>query len=223
MHSCLKGEVEMYLEQAITRINNIDWDRVGTKSSVEDGNLGKEFLRRLANFYSKTLFKRYPPLASDIARLMGDNREANFEKYYNDKTKEFLCKTIYQSKVIEYYLKLSQLADDNPEARAYISVYEPLIEIFECGGSFNLRKNDLDIENVIFIPLNNWFDKFKAEQKDRNGVVDVDFYTKIKSYVGYIRVGLLVSMEFGKKGTVELFNLLYEERIGIDLFYETAI
>ena len=95
MHSCLKGEVEMYLEQAITRINNIDWDRVGTKSSVEDGNLGKEFLRRLAN--------------------------------------------------------------------AYISVYEPLIEIFECGGSFNLRKNDLDIENVIFIPLNNWFDKFKAE------------------------------------------------------------
>ena len=40
--------------------------------------------------------------------------------------------------------------------------------------------------------------------------------------MGYIKVGLLVSMEFGKKGTVELFNLLYEERIGIDLFYETA-
>ena len=40
--------------------------------------------------------------------------------------------------------------------------------------------------------------------------------------MGYIKVGLLVSMEFGKKGTVELFNLLYEERIGIDLFYENA-
>ena len=37
------------------------------------------------------------------------------------------------------------------------------IEILERGGSFNLRKNDLDIENVIFIPLNNWFDKFKSE------------------------------------------------------------
>ena len=160
---CLNGGVDMYLERAIERINNIDWDRVGTKTSVEDGNLGKKYLQRLAEFYSETLFKRYPPLFSDIAWLMGDNREVNFEKYYNDKTKEFLCKSIYQNKIIEYYLKLSQLADDNPKARKYINVYEPLIEIFEHGGSFNLRKNDLDIKNVIFIPLNNWFDKFKSE------------------------------------------------------------
>ena len=153
----------MYLERAIERINNIDWDRVGTKTSVEDGNLGKKYLQRLAEFYSETLFKRYPPLFSDIAWLMGDNREVNFENYYNDKTKEFLCKSIYQNKIIEYYLKLSQLADNNPKARKYINVYEPLIEIFEHGGSFNLRKNDLDIKNVIFIPLNNWFDKFKSE------------------------------------------------------------
>ena len=153
----------MYLERAITRINNINWDKVGTKISTKDGDLGERFLQRLANFYYETSIKQYPPLLSDIARLMGDNSEANFDKYYTDKTKQFLCMTIYQSKIIEYYLKLSQLADDNPEARAYISVYEPLIEIFEHGGSFNLRKNDLDIENVIFIPLNNWFDKFKAE------------------------------------------------------------
>ena len=48
----------MYLERAIERINNIDWDRVGTKTSVEDGNLGKKYLQRLAEFYSETLFKR---------------------------------------------------------------------------------------------------------------------------------------------------------------------
>ena len=55
------------------------------------------------------------------------------------------------------------MADDKPEVRKYISVYEPLIEIFERGGSFKLRHNDLEIENVIFIPLNDWFEMFKDE------------------------------------------------------------
>ena len=153
----------MYIEQAIARINNIDWDRVGTIVSKKDGDLGIEFLERLADFYSETALKPYPPLVSDIAMLMGAHNEENFEPYYTEKTKKFLNITLYQNKIIEYYLKLSQLADNNPKARKYINVYEPLIEIFERGGSFNLRKNDLDIENVIFIPRNNWFDKFKAE------------------------------------------------------------
>ena len=48
----------MYFEKAIDRINHIDWDKVGTKVSPEDGDSGVEFLRRLANFYTETLFKR---------------------------------------------------------------------------------------------------------------------------------------------------------------------
>ena len=153
----------MYLEQAIARINNINWDKVGTKTSIENGNLGEEILQRLANFYNETSIKKYPPLFSDTASLMGDNRELNFNEYYNDKTKRFLGRTMYQSKIVEYYLKLSRLADDNALARKYINVYEPLIEIFERGGSFKLRKNDLEIEHVIFIPFNNWFEKFKSQ------------------------------------------------------------
>lgn len=160
---CLKGRVEMYLERAIARINNIDWDKVGTKISTKDGDLGEEFLQRLANFYCETSIKLYPPLLSDIARLMGNSEDMNFDKYYTDKTKNFLCGTIYQSKIIEYYLKLSQLAENNPEVRKYINVYEPLIEIFERGGSFKLRQNNLEIENVIFIPLIDWFEMFKSE------------------------------------------------------------
>lgn len=151
----------MYLEQAITRINNIDWDKVGTNPSSEDGDLGVIFLSRLADFYSETLLKPYPPIVSDISMLMGDNREVSFDEYYNDKTKKFLCQTQYQRKVVEYYLKLSQLADHNPEAGKYIKVYEPLIEIFERGGSFMLRYEGLDIKDIVYIPLYTWFEKFK--------------------------------------------------------------
>ena len=92
---------------------------------------------------------------------MGDKREVSFEEYYNDKTKKFLCQTQYQSKIVEYYLKLSQLADRNPEVEKYIKVYEPLIEIFEQGGSFLLRYEGLEIKDICFIPLYTWFDKFK--------------------------------------------------------------
>lgn len=34
----------MYFEQALTRINNIDRDKVGTNSSRENGDLGAMFL-----------------------------------------------------------------------------------------------------------------------------------------------------------------------------------
>lgn len=40
----------MYLERAIDRINNINWDKVGTEISKEDEILGIEFLQRLASF-----------------------------------------------------------------------------------------------------------------------------------------------------------------------------
>jgi hypothetical protein len=43
----------------------------------------------------------------------------------------------------------------------YIKVYEPLIEIFEQGGSFLLRYEGLEIKDICFIPLYTWFDKFK--------------------------------------------------------------
>ncbi|NBH20290.1 hypothetical protein D3Z55_23585 [Clostridiaceae bacterium] len=155
----------MYLEQAITRINNIDWDKIGTNSSREDGDLGATFLYRLADFYSETLLKPYPPMVSDIAMLMGDRGEVNFDEYYSDKTKKFLIQTEYHSQrdVVEYYLKLSQLADRNPEVGKYIKVYEPLIEIFERGGSFILRKDGLDIKDIVYIPLYTWFEKFKKK------------------------------------------------------------
>lgn len=151
----------MYLEETISRINNIEWDEVGTKALVECAALGVKFLQRLANFYDKTSNEPYPPLFSDVATVLGDTRKMDFEQYYNDKTKEFLGKTIYQYKIFEYYLRLSRLADENFEAQQYLNIYEPLIEILERGGSFKLRKNDLEIEGITSIPLNNWFHRYR--------------------------------------------------------------
>ena len=150
----------MIFKCAINRINNINWENVGKNASEINVRSGREFLHRLAEFYKKTSNKPYPPLFSNIAEFLGDDKEIDFTKYYNDNTREYLSKSTYQSKIFEYYLQLALFAEEHNEAKQYLSVYEPLIEICERGGSFILRKNELEIEQIADIPLNNWYNKY---------------------------------------------------------------
>lgn len=150
----------MIFESAINRINNINWENVGKNASEIDVRLGCEFLRRLARFYKKTSNKQYPPLFSNIAKFLGDDKEIDFTKYYSDNTKEFLSKTIYQRNIFEYYLQIALFAEEHNEARQYLDVYEPLIEICERGGSFKLRKRELEIEQIAYISLTDWYNKY---------------------------------------------------------------
>ena len=43
----------MYIDKALKRLDQIDWNNVGTKGDMLDGDLFAEFLRRLAHYFQK--------------------------------------------------------------------------------------------------------------------------------------------------------------------------
>jgi len=150
----------VYLSEAIVRINSVNWDLVGSSASKVEADLACEFLRRLANFFKKEGVKPIKPLVADIARLLGDADEIEISDYCNSEVVNFLGENIYIKNTIEYYLHLAKYAEKYPDAYKYLSVYDPLIKIFERGGMFVLRINALDIVNGAHIPLNGWYEKF---------------------------------------------------------------
>ncbi|AIQ11281.1 hypothetical protein [Paenibacillus durus] len=151
----------MYLTKTVERINNIQWDVVGKSTSRADVDLGYEFLRRLAHFFKEQSLKILPPLLANIAKLLGDNEEeVAISDYCNSEVIQFLGGNIYIKKIVEYYIQLSKYADKYPDASKYLSVYEPLIKIFERGGLYILRPRSLDVIDGGHIPLNNWYENF---------------------------------------------------------------
>ncbi len=159
----------MYLDNAVQRINTINWDIVGSNPSKTDTHLGYEFLRRLAQFFKEQSIKPVPPLYANIANLLGDSEEVNISDYCNSEATKFLSENMFVGKIFGYYLQLAKYADKNPDAFIYFSVYEPLIKIIEKGGLFILRHLELDIAQVANFPLQGWYERFlKKEAIDIN-------------------------------------------------------
>ncbi|WP_242951649.1 hypothetical protein [Clostridium felsineum] len=153
------------MKEAIARINNIKWDIVGTNVSEKESNLGYEFLRRLANFFKDESIKPMKPLVTNIAKLLGDTEEEIvISDYCTSEVIEFLGENLYMKNVMQYYIQLARYADKNLEAIKYLSVYEPLIRIFEEGGMFILKINTLDIVNVAHFPLDRWYERFVEKE-----------------------------------------------------------
>ncbi|WP_432774820.1 hypothetical protein AAFJ72_16660 [Brevibacillus gelatini] len=155
----------MYLDKAVSRINGIKWEEVGTIVSNGDADLGCEFLRRLALFYKNECLRPQPPMFSNIAKLLGDiDNELLISMYCNPKVLEFVGNYQYLSKIFEFYIQLSIYVDNKPQYTEYLNVYEPLIRILERGGFFVLRPQELEIQNVKYIPLNGWYDRFVSAE-----------------------------------------------------------
>lgn len=151
----------MNLKVAIARINNIRWDRIGSNSSEVEADLACEFLRRLAQFFKENSIKPMPPIIANIAKLLGDNEdEVTISDYCNVESMGASGKNVYVYKVFEYYLQLAKFADKNKDAIKYLSVYEPLLKIFEREGMVVLKPRELNVEKCAHIPLNSWYDKF---------------------------------------------------------------
>lgn len=158
----------MYLNEAIIKINNIKWNEAGTNPLKIQADYACEFLRRLAKFFKEESIKPTTPLGANIAQLLGDNEEEIIiSDYCNSETANFLGEGLYVKKIIQYYIKLAKYVDKNLNAAKYLSVYEPLIKVLEKGGMYVLRFNSLEIENVILIPLNGWYEDFVNKEPFR--------------------------------------------------------
>lgn len=152
---------KIYLDNAVSRINDIKWEEVGTIVSNEDADLACEFLRRLALFYKNECLRPQPPMFSNIAKLLGDTEnELLISMYCNPRVLEFVANHQYIEKLFVFYIQLSIYVDKKPKYTEYLNVNEPLIRILERGGFFVLRPQELEIQNVKYIPLNGWYDRF---------------------------------------------------------------
>lgn len=155
----------MYLNQAITRINKVNWNEFGSNVSEENGKLAKEFLRRLACFYKAEFQKPKTPVYSNVAYLLGDtNLKISIDEFCQKSTQDFLEKHGYIKFIVSFYIQLAKYVDEHPNYSEYLNIYEPLLVILENGGSFNINTMGIEIGGVGYIPLQGWYERFVDEK-----------------------------------------------------------
>ncbi|WP_419761082.1 hypothetical protein [Brevibacillus brevis] len=156
---------KLYLNEVVSRINQIKWNEVRTKENEENSKLGIEYLRRLAIFFREESVRPIHPMIANIAKILGDVEEGiKISDFCSKEASDFLTKEAYFGKVFEYYIQLARYVDINPTYSKYLSVYEPLIRIAERGGFFVLKPHELDIINVSYIPLGNWYERYVIKE-----------------------------------------------------------
>ncbi|MFJ2046084.1 hypothetical protein ACIOBL_20990 [Paenibacillus taichungensis] len=160
----------MLLENAVSKLNSINWGSIGTVISEEDTNLGYEFLRRMAQFFKAEQLKAMPPAFTNVAKLLGDQEEElDISAYCSSEAVAYLNQNSYVKRIFEYYLQLAKYTAVIPGISQYLDIYEPLIKLFERGGSFCIKPLSLEISQVSHFPLNNWYEKFVVKDP-----IDID-------------------------------------------------
>ncbi|WP_128102034.1 hypothetical protein [Paenibacillus sp. DCT19] len=151
----------MYYDQAVTRVNQVNWNEFGTNVSKDNGKLVNEFLRRLASFYKAECQIPKTPVYSNIAYLLGDtDLKINIYGLCNKSTNEFLEKHGYIEFIVSFYIQLAKYIDNHPEYSEYLKIYEPLLEIIESGGCFNINTMGIEIKGFGYIPLQGWYERY---------------------------------------------------------------
>lgn len=153
----------MFTENAIIRLNQIDWDKIGQNGHRDDIELGTEFLKRMAKFCKKNNVKPMLPFLIDIPALLGKNTiNSTLLEQCNDSVKKIIKNPSFATSIVNYYLRACILADEQEKYIDCIDIYEPIIVLFEKGGYFFYRERGMSFMNSGLIPLSNWLEKFST-------------------------------------------------------------
>ncbi len=150
----------MNLENAIDRINKIDWNELGKPREGHDYFLAGDFLKRAAVFIKEQGIKPINPLVLDVVAVLGDKEEINYIEYCSLEVKKALENRCTVSYVINSYLKLVDYVNKNKDVEAYLQIYEPMIQLLEMGYAYGYREGGLLFYNGGFFPLNGWYERF---------------------------------------------------------------
>lgn len=151
----------MYVENAIIRLNNINWDAIGQNGHKKDMELGIEFLKKMAKFCKKNNITPNLPFMTDLPSFFGKKTIDNvLLEQCNDTVKKIIKNPSFSTSVVNYYLRASLLKDEKEKKIDCIYVYEPIILLFEKGGNFIYKERGMSFINSGLIPLTNWFEKF---------------------------------------------------------------
>ena len=150
----------MYTEKAIERLNNIDWNNIGENGHKEDMGLGVDFIRKMAVFCNKNNITPTLPFMTDLASFFADCAiEDDVLNKCNDDVRNIIENPSLTTSIVTFYLKAAVLSDRDIMYAACMDVYEPMIRLFEKGGSFVYRERGMSFINSGLIPLANWFKK----------------------------------------------------------------
>jgi len=137
--------MEKQYNYARERLNNINWDMVGTKESNSNILLLVEYYRRVAKFYDDLKIKKIiTPVFFPMAKIL--ELESNIKRTSVDIYE--VCQSLKHVQresvryICENYMELAILVDDGIEiAIKYKDIYEPIIKLFEKGGCYR-RSHD---------------------------------------------------------------------------------
>ena len=158
---------KMYFEEAVKRINKIDWELFGKtvydKENLEILMLGTKYLKNMALFYHEIREQyRYPfnPLLISAAEFLGYKEKIDIKDCCDPIVEDIMKNHYIPKHMIECHLQMAKLVDMEPKYERYLNIYDPMICLMELGFNFGHREGGLMVYEVGFYPLNNWYNRF---------------------------------------------------------------
>ena len=150
----------MYLDNAINRINKIEWKKSMVPVNKYKHHLGYEYLRRAAIFINKQEIKPINPIFLNVASVLGDEEERNYLELCRPETIAALENKCAQRNMVVFYLQLANYVDKYGAEEEYLQIYDPMIRMLEEGTFYEFRDGGLMVYNVGLYPLHGWYDNF---------------------------------------------------------------
>lgn len=150
----------MYLDEAISRINKIDWNKSEELISKDKQYFGYEYMRRMANFMKEQdINPLMNPLFLNVASVLGYTTDKDYIKCCSTKVQETL-KNRGARYTVSFYLQLADYADKRNAVESYLQIYEPMIRLLELGYKYGYREGGLMIYQLSLYPLRGWYERF---------------------------------------------------------------
>ena len=160
----IKEVNKMYFEEAVKRINKIDWELFGktvcSEEDLEIHELGSRYLKNMALFFYEQHIPPYNPLVISAAELLGYKEKVDIKECCNPTIEVVLENCHIPKHMIECHLQMAKLVDMEPKYERYLNIYDPMICLMELGFNFGHREGGLMVYEVGFYPLNNWYNRF---------------------------------------------------------------
>lgn len=141
------------LTTAIERLSSISFEDTEDNLLESSHVLIKEYFRRVNQLLNEmdTSINQYPLFS--FAKILGKGID---EKVYRACSKLDTIQNSYVKVICCGYLEVSELADQGvDEAIQYLDLYEPMIKLFERGGSFIIRQGEMVVGSSAY-PLKYW-------------------------------------------------------------------
>lgn len=152
----------MYFEDSIKRINNINWEKLGTNQQKDEEWLMGKYLKRLETMieeYGPGEIPIHPVICANVAIYLGDTEGFNIREYCELIVWETVKNISMPRDVISWYLQLARYADSNEVAARYVNVFDPLIELLEKGWLFYYVDRGVAVSNTAYLPMYNLYHK----------------------------------------------------------------